>query len=393
MEQRSAQPQSELTSLLISPNRELAQQFSATLPAARSFHILAEMKTYPPAPTLDIRLRQLRPDLVFLDLTTDLDAATGLIEFIAGIRPPVFVVGLHTQNDSEAILRSLRAGATEFLYAPFDIEMQRQAVGRIARLRKPAKHSESERGRLLVFSSAKPGSGASTLACQTAFALSKISGKRVLLADFDLCNGSVAFFFKISPWSSLLDALKQIEENSQPDWSSLVSSTEGVDVLAAPDTCSITNIDQDRLHDALESVREIYDWIVVDLPSVFEKLSLLTISDSDEAFLVSTAELPSLHLTRKAVAYLGLLGFGLERYRVLVNRLGKQEGIKSEDMAKIFGAPVHATFPNDYLSIHKGLTVGAPLAGKCPLGKAVETFAGQLTVRAQAEKKAGAHLN
>jgi pilus assembly protein CpaE len=393
MEQRPAQPQSELTSLLISPNRELAQQFSATLPAARSFHILAEMKTYPAAPTLDIRLRQLRPDLVFLDLTTDMDAATGLIEFIAGIRPPVFVVGLHTQNESEAILRSLRAGATEFLYAPFDIEMQRQAVGRIARLRKPAKHSESERGRLVVFSSAKPGSGASTLASQTAFALSKVSGKRVLLADFDLCNGSVAFFFKISPWSSLLDALKQIEENSQPDWSSLVSNTEGVDVLAAPDTCSLANIDQDRLHDALESVREIYDWIVVDLPSVFEKLSLLTISDSDEAFLVSTAELPSLHLTRKAVAYLGLLGFGLERYRVLVNRLGKQEGIKSEDMAKIFGAPVHAMFPNDYLSIHKGLTVGAPLAAKCPLGKAVETFAGQLTVRAQAEKKTAAHLN
>ena len=42
---RSAQPQSELTSLVISPNRELAQQFSATLPvtlvmmeAARDFH-------------------------------------------------------------------------------------------------------------------------------------------------------------------------------------------------------------------------------------------------------------------------------------------------------------------------------------------------------------------
>ena len=393
MEQRAAQPQSELTSLLISPNRELAQQFSATLPAARSFHILAEMKTYPPVPTLDIRLRQLRPDLVFLDLTTDLDAATGLIEFIAGIRPPVYVVGLHNQNASEAILRSLRAGATEFLYAPFDIEMQKQAVGRIARLRKPAKHSEAERGRLVVFSSSKPGSGASTLACQTAFALSKLSGKRILLADFDLCNGSVAFFFKISPYNSLLDALKQIEENSQPDWSALVTNTSGVDVLTAPDTPTQRSIDQDRLHDALESVREIYDWIVVDLPSVFEKLSLLTISDSDEAFLVSTAELPSLHLTRKAIAYLGMLGFGLERYKVLVNRLGKQEGIKSEDMAKIFGAPVHAMFPNDYLSIHKGLTVGAPLGGKCALGKSVESFAGQLAVRAQAEKKTGAHLN
>src|SRR6266536_3143389 len=170
---RASNPQSELTSLVISPNRELAQMFAATLPATRAFHILAEMKSYPPVQTLDIRLRQLRPDLVFLDLATDLDQAAELIEFIATIRPPVFVVGLHFLNDSEAILRSLRAGATEFLYAPFDIEMQRQALNRIIRLRKPATRSEAERGRLIVFSSSKPGSGASTLACQTAFALEK----------------------------------------------------------------------------------------------------------------------------------------------------------------------------------------------------------------------------
>src|SRR5579859_3952622 len=111
MEPRNPQPQSELTSLVISPNRDLAHQFSATLPTTRAFHILAEMKSYPPVATLDVRLRQLRPDLVFLDLTSDLDTATELIEFMAGIRPPVFVIGLHAYNDSEAILRSLRAGA------------------------------------------------------------------------------------------------------------------------------------------------------------------------------------------------------------------------------------------------------------------------------------------
>src|SRR5207245_2126294 len=186
---------------------------------------------------------------------------------------------------------------------------------------------------------------------------------------------------------SVLDALKQIGETGEPDWSSLVVSSDGVDVLPAPDTPANVDIDPDRLHDALESVRELYDWIVVDLPSVFEKLSLLAMSDCDEAFLVSTSELPSLHLTRKAVAYLGTVGFGMERYRVLVNRLGKQEGITSDDMAKIFGAPVHATFPNDYLAIHKGLAMGSALGAKCPLGKSVESFAGQLAVRAEADKK------
>jgi pilus assembly protein CpaE len=395
MKPRTAQPHSELTSLVISPNRELAQQFTATLPLTRSFHILAEMKSYPPVQTLDIRLRQLRPDLVFLDLASDLDLAAELIEFIAGIRPPVFVVGLHFLNDSAAILRSLRAGATEFLYAPFELEMQRQALARIIRLRKPSTRSEHDRGRMLVFSSSKPGSGASTLACQTAFALSKLSGKRVLLADFDVTSGSVAFFLKINPEFSLIDALRQMDGAGEPDWSSLVVTSEGLDVLPAPDIPGGGSIDPDRLHDLLESVRELYDWIVVDLPSIYENISLLTMSDCDEAFLVSTSELPSLHLTRKAVAYLGGVGFGMDRYRVLVNRLAKQENITSEDMAKIFGAPVHATFPNDYLSIHKGLTVGAPLGTKCPLGKSVDNFTGQIAARALAEKKktATAQLN
>jgi pilus assembly protein CpaE len=394
MERRGAQSQSELTSLVISPNRELAQQFSATLPVTRAFHILAEMKSYPPVAALDIRLRQLRPDLVFIDLTTDLDAAAEIIEFIAAIRPPVFVIGLHTHNDSEAILRSLRAGATEFLYAPFDVEMQRQALSRISRLRKPNSQSKAERGRLIVFTNSKPGSGASTLACQTAIALSRIAGKRVLLADFDLLSGSLSFFLKVSPWYSLLDVLKQIEEVGQPDWSAVVSSAEGLDVLPAPEKPVSLTVDPERLHDALESVRETYDWIVIDLPSVFEKLSLLTISDCDEAFLVSTSELPSLHLTRKAVAYMGLLGFGLDRYRVLVNRLARTDNIAGDDMAKIFGAPVHAMFPNDYQSIHKGLTMGSPLAARSPLGKSMETFAGQLAARAAVEKKkTGAHLN
>lgn len=393
MEARASNSQSELTSLVISPNRELAQMFAATLPSTRAFHILAEMKSYPPVQTLDIRLRQLRPDLVFLDLVSDLNQAAELIEFVATIRPPVFVVGLHTQNDSEAILRSLRAGATEFLYAPFDIEMQRQALGRILRLRKPVKRVETERGRMVVFSSSKPGSGATTLACQTAFALRK-QGKRILLADFDLMSGSVAFFSKISPWYSLADALKQMEEGGQSDWSSLVVAGDGIDVLPAPSTPLDARIDPDRLHDLLEAVRTQYDWILIDLPGIFEKLSLLTISDCDEAFVVSTAELPSLHMTRKAVGYLGMLGFGSDRYRVLVNRLGKQENISSEDIAKIFGAPVHATFPNDYLSIHKGLTTGAPLGVKCPLGKSVDTFSGQLAARAELDrKKSGARLN
>src|ERR1700733_16200891 len=103
------QKDSQITALLIAPNRDLAQQFVATLPQTRAFQILADLKSYPPAQTLEIRIRQLKPNVILLDLASDLAAASDLIHFIAGLKQTVPVVGLHTHNDSDAILQSLRA--------------------------------------------------------------------------------------------------------------------------------------------------------------------------------------------------------------------------------------------------------------------------------------------
>src|ERR1700676_1628559 len=127
----------QITALLIAPNRELAQEFLATLPQTQAFQILADLKSYPPAQTLEIRARQLKPNIVLLDLASDPAAATELIRFIAALTPPVHVVGLHTDNDSSAILQSLRAGASEFLHAPFDLANQREAIARLRRLFTP----------------------------------------------------------------------------------------------------------------------------------------------------------------------------------------------------------------------------------------------------------------
>ena len=168
-----SQNEAEITALLIAPNRDLAQQFLDTLPQTRAFQILADLKSYPPHQTLDIRTRQLKPNVILLDLATDLAAAMDLIKWIAGFNPPVHVVGLHTSNDSQAILQSLRAGASEFLYAPFDLATQREAIARLRRLVLPEPVAEAEEGHAIAFASTKPGSGASTIATQTAFALER----------------------------------------------------------------------------------------------------------------------------------------------------------------------------------------------------------------------------
>lgn len=380
----------ELTALLISPNRQLAEQFALSLPGTRAFQVLADLKTYPTQQVLEIRLRQLQPDVVLLDLATDLAPAAELIPFIVQAHPATQVIGLHTCNDSEAILRSLRLGASEFLYAPFDPLIQQQAVARIRRLRRPATQPERELGKVILFASAKPGSGASTLAAQIAFALRRLTDRRILLADFDLMGGSISFYLRLSPNGSLLDALEQSEGLLPGLWPSLVSHSNGLDVLAAPEMPSGEAIEPSRLHDLLEYARRLYDWIILDLPAIFHRTSLLALSESDGAFLVSTSELPSLHLARKAVNLLAQLGFGKERFQIVINRAGKRDGLKASDMQKIFNSPVHATFPDDYCSLDRVVTLGQPLGTDCELGRAVEDFARRLAGVAPGEKRRSA---
>ncbi len=382
-----------LKAVAILPNRTLAQQFLRALTESRAFQIDAEWTGYPAFMKLESQLRQVGPDVVLVDVSADLSRATALIEAVASGSRPVPVIALHVANDAGPLLECLRAGAAEFLYAPFTGELQRQAVARIASLLPGRQSLEIRRGRLVVFSSAKPGSGASTLAAHTAFALHEVTGQRILLTDFALSSGTMRLLFKLPASPSLADALRALDLNilnATPEaWAPLVQRKGGVDVLPAPDVVSVVKPDPSKLRRILEAARPVYDWVIVDLPPVFERLSLLMLPESDHGFLVTTPELPSLHLTRKAVSVLAQIGLSLENFRVLVNRAGRADEVTLEAMAKIFKAPVYATFPNDYLSLHKALSAGQPI-GPCALERALWEFARTICSQARVVGAVGA---
>jgi pilus assembly protein CpaE len=374
---RANQP--ELTALLVAPDRELADAFLATLQRTHALQIVSDLKSYPSAQTLDIRLRQLRPDVLLMDLASSLDTAAELIRFSAALPHAPQIVGLHKQNDSRSILLSLRMGASEFLHAPFDLEVQREAVARLRRLRQPDTDTVADPGTVVVFSSSKPGAGASTIAIQTAFALHRACGKRVLLADLDLMGGTIGFYLKLNHGRSAIQALESADQLTRSLWSSLVADSEGIDVLPAPDAPFAGGVDSSRLHAVIEFARVNYEWILVDVPVVFQRLSLMAISESDRAFLVSTSELPSLHLARKAVNLLDQLGFPKDRVQVMMNRVAKRDELGAPEIEKLFNCTVHSRIPNDYFSLHRAVTLGLPVDGHSELGKAITSVAARLS--------------
>jgi pilus assembly protein CpaE len=376
-----------LTTLLISPDRQLATALSATLDESRAFQVLSDLREYPAANALDIRLRQLKPDVVLIDAATNLEVACDLIRACASSQPPVMTVGIHRTNESSAVVKLLRSGAAEFLYAPFDPADQKEAVARLRRLRQPEPDAPQALGKVIVFTAAKPGAGSSTLATHTAHAIRKATGKRVLLCDLDLENGTIGFYLKVQCAQSVLEALYRADRLDASLWSTFTVNAGGVDVLAAPDQPVSAPVDAAKLHDLLEYARLLYDWIVLDVPAVFHRTALLAISESDQTYVVSTSDLASLHLARKAINLLVQVGFTKDRYQIVMNRMSRRDEIGGSDIEKIFSCPVYASLPNDYFALHRVISLGQPLAVDCELGRAIATLAARVAGVAPGAKK------
>jgi pilus assembly protein CpaE len=148
--------------------------------------------------------------------------------------------------------------------------------------------------------------------------------------------------------------------------------------LVAPELPFTDSVEPGGLHRVLEHARSAYEWTIVDLPVIFHRLSLVTLSEADKAFLVSTSELASLHLARKAVRLVTQLGLDSQKIQVLVNRMEKRTDLNGSDLSKLFECHVDTSLPSDPLALQRGITRGQPLEADTELGKAVDNLAGKL---------------
>ena len=105
----------------------------------------------------------------------------------------------------------MRAGAREFLTLPFGSGVMADALLRAPAFRSAAHPANKADGKVLVFLSAKGGSGVTTLACNFAVSLAQESGKRTLLIDLSLPLGGVAINLGIRAEHSIANALQHFK--------------------------------------------------------------------------------------------------------------------------------------------------------------------------------------
>ena len=321
------------------------------------------------------RLERLRPEVVLLDVALAKEPLSELIPMIRAKAPEATIVAIHTTAEPGSILSAMRAGVNEYIYPPLEgalraaLERRSSETGR--------RHTGTRwGGRTVGFFSSKGGCGATTIVCHLAVELGR-TGQKVLLADLDLDAGLIGFLTKAKPGYSILDAVNNLHRMDVSYWKALVSNgIPGVEIIAAPGaTADKTYPRQEQLRQLFSFLRSCYDFTLIDLGRSLTRVGVAALEEMDEAYLVSTLEVPALHQAKQVLQILMDAGYGKDRLKLILNRVPKRSELAPGEIEKILGLPVYAVLPSSYPELHECYSLGKLLPERSVLGKQIRELA------------------
>jgi pilus assembly protein CpaE len=360
--------------IVISPDRQLTAELEPLLAQQLRGVPLTHQGSYP-APRDAAELLGSSPSqLIFLDIPSSPDQALALLPEITK-NSGTQVLAILAGNDPDSILKCLRAGASDFLLRPVTADQVEAALSKVARLQPVADTAAQHQAKIIAVMPAKGACGATTLACNLAFQWKRMGAKRILLADLDPLAGTMSFLLKLKSSFSFMDVLQRGNELDVDLWKTTVTTSNGIDVLLAPDL-AVTGIPQ--YADAspiLNYAREAYDVVVIDTGSVYGEWNLSQARAATDLLLVTTNELPALQSAQRALSYLETNKIGKWKTRLVVNRYQRDVGLNRDVIGTALHTEVFETIPSDYEAVQAALMGGKPVPSSTPFGKGVAQLA------------------
>ena len=310
------------------------------------------------------------PSVLVVDLGGSEDPAAGIraLTRIGGGRTRIVALG--TVNDV-ALYRALReAGAADYLVKPIAPAALAGAVARLENDATPAPANKKGPGRIFVCG-ARGGAGATTVAVNVAWQLSRRDAFRVALIDLDLAFGTVALALDIEPSHGLRDILDNPDRIDGLFVASAAARVgETLSVFAAEEAFEKPVVVPATVEAALtrlcDALAESADCIVIDVPRALAVAHPGIFKLADRVALVAEMNLSA----ARDAARLGLLVHDAApdcRISLIANKCGNRKGeIDHDAFSRGAKLPVDHFLPLDAKAAAASANAGQAIGEAAP---------------------------
>lgn len=335
-------------------------------------------------------LAQDRPDVSLLELPAAEDAMEQ-IEQALQQAPATHLVLVSPEHSEGFLMRAMRAGVREVLPGPMSPETVQLAV-KHARLSLATAHQRmAQTATVVALIPAKGGAGATFVATNLAYTLSKM-GQKVLVLDLNLYFGDASIFLgDRKPVSTVVDLASQAERlDATLLDSAVIKVSENLHILPAPelpaDLIKISTLGIERV---IEIARGHYDFVFLDVSSTLDAVAVKALDVAEFVYLVLQLNLPFIRAAKHMAMVFRSRGYPREKLRVLVNRYESGGTIGLNDVETATLLKVNLTLPNSHTAVNESINQGIPLLELTPhdpVSRALHEWAQKLAPSAAAPR-------
>jgi pilus assembly protein CpaE len=312
---------------------------------------------------------QTNPDVGFIALDSGPDKALELVASLAKSAPNCDVLVTSSSTDGNLILRTMRAGAKEFLTQPLKPEDLAAALQRVARQRAGSSGNSPRACSIIAVTGAAGGVGSTSLAVNLSCSLASNPANSVVLLDLDLCLGDADVFLDTIPEYTISDVAQNINRLDLTLLKrSLTKHDTGLYLLPRPVQLEdARHITTDELTRVLGLLKASFTHVIIDTSKGFTPLDMHALAEADQVLLLTQLDLPCLRNVVRLVMSFKESGKLDDRVKIVVNRVGYDTGQISLKKAKeTIGRDIFWQVPNDYRVMVEVRNNGVPLVQQAP---------------------------
>jgi len=297
-------------------------------------------------------VRQDLPHLVITDVNmpymNGLELTRRLRENHKTSRIPI--VMLSARKQAEDILSGYQVGVDDYVPKPVEMAVLAAKVETLLRrsAAAPATGPATRQGKVILFLHGKGGTGATTLAVNTAVALGTGSAYKTAVLDLNLEFPNAGMLLDLKTERTLADigetALAEQDDayfnNFVFEHASGLRLVTGSDKPESAELVSITIVQQ-----VIDRLKMMADYVIIDSAPTFSQITLAALDASDAACVVTNANLPSLKAALDVIFVLTKLQYPRERTILILNRTGTR-GLDYDQIEQFFGRKPDIVVPN-----------------------------------------------
>jgi pilus assembly protein CpaE len=359
--------------ILICPNAQNLAAVRRSLEAQRAT-IVQAFADYPLYTQLDTVL-ELDSDAIVVEIDSDPDVALDLVEALCTRKASTTVMVYSASGAPDQMVRSMRAGAREFLTNTSTNTVLQEALVRAASRR--SQQTKKLQGNIAVFLGSKGGCGVTTLATNFALALRAETSGEVALLDLNPQIGDVATLLGVTPQFTIAEALDNAKRLDLDLIATLVTKhRSGVALLASPDSYNPSaRIDNRAVGKLMDVVRTRYPHVVVDAGRSLGEAAESLFEAANTIYLVTQLDVLSLRNAQRMIAHIQRAGN--DRIELVVNRYDPRKvEFDDQSLAKVLGIAPKWKIPNDFGAAYRTSNSGTPLIEeKSPAANALRILA------------------